>query len=971
MIDRTVSHYKIIKKLGEGGMGEVYLAEDTELERKVALKFLPPDFGHNPEVLARFKREAKAAAALNHPNIVTVYEVGQHDGRPFIAMAYVEGELLSDVIKRDDLPVAKAIDIVIQICDGLGKAHEAGIVHRDIKPDNIFIDEDGRVKILDFGLATRTLDGATRVTEENSTVGTLYYMSPEQGRSGDVDQRSDIFSLGVVLYELIAGKPPFTGDHSAAVIHSTANDQPQPLSRYNNSATPELERIVSKVLAKNPGDRYQSVADLAVDLRNAAGQPVTASRSSRRSLRYAIPAAVVFVAIVLVLVLKPFKIEIAPDQPAVAGHNKLAIMYFENLADGNDPKRLGEIVTDLLITNLSRTEDLQVVSSQRLYDILKLKGREGAKVIDRSTSTDVAREAGATWMMLGSILQVEPTFVVSSQLIDMSTGNVVTSQRVTGAPGETIFDIVDRMTGETKGELNIPVERSVEAVSVADVTTSSLEAYQYYLEGEEYRAKIFGKEARESYKKAIAADSTFAMAYFKLAITGGQATFVESQAALNKAAEYAHKASPKEALYIKAFQHIFKGEAVDAIDVLNEIVDRYPDEKDAYHFLGQRYRDREDFANAAQAYERIIEIDPLDKLTYNQLAYTYRDLDQFDKSIWAINKYIEMAPDEPNPYDSRGDLYAYEGHVEEAIESYKKAAEIKPDFYPSVQKLGDMYLYQLDVEKAEEQYRKLVTSDQPSTRSWGRLYLAAVPIYRGEFQEGLEQLETGLSADKMEGYEQWGYLLKAFTKAQIYNALGDNDQSLAVASSCLEIGKTILPSGVPQFEQMFVVGHAVWLALNDRLEEAREVAGGLDMSVISKADNADLSREYYKLQGLLAYKGGDAASACAYYEKADSVSPSFDGRFLEGLAYLEAGRIDDAVTLYEEMVKKHDSQRILAAVWGPLTHFYLATAYEKAGQPQKAVEQYEQFLAIWENADADAPSVSDAQARVQALRASG
>ncbi|MDH3217868.1 MAG: protein kinase, partial [Candidatus Krumholzibacteria bacterium] len=698
MIGKTISHYKILQKLGEGGMGEVFLAEDTELERQVALKFLPANYVTSPDVLSRFKREAKAAAALNHPNIVTVYEVGQYEDKPFIAMAYIEGKLLSDIVATKDVALDRALDIAIQICDGLGKAHEAGIIHRDVKPANILIDLDGRVKILDFGLATR--QGLPKLTQDESTMGTANYMSPEQARGEELDQRSDIFSLGAVLYELIAGRSPFKGDHSPAVLYSIANEDPQPLARFNSSVTPEIERVIAKALAKRPEDRYQSTEDLAVDLRHAVaeGSPVDPKKNL---LKYVIPTSAVFALVILALIFKPFRFEISPDHSAVAGENRLAIMYFENLVEREDPQRLGEIVTDLLITNLSRTQDLQVVSSQRLYDILKRRGKEGAKVIDRTTSTEVARDAGAKWMLLGRILQVEPSFIVSSQLIDMETGNVVTSQRITGAPGENIFSIVDRMTGDTKGDLHIPVAKSVEEeISVADVTTGSLEAYRYYLEAEELRHKVYNKEATELYRRALAHDSTFAMAYLGLALTAGLTSFQDARAAIAKAVQYSGRVSNKERLYIEAISSAYKADNQKAIGKFQQIVRDYPDEKDAYRLLGAFYREQDAFDKSIEYNQKVIEIDPLDKLAYNALAYAHNEVGDLDKSIGAINEYIQLAPSEANPYDTRGDLYAYNGRVEEAMASYKEALKIKPDFTASVAKLGHMYLFQLDEQRA-------------------------------------------------------------------------------------------------------------------------------------------------------------------------------------------------------------------------------------------------------------------------------
>jgi len=265
MIGTTISHYKLLKKLGQGGMGEVFLAEDLELGRKAALKFLPQPYTTDPELKARFKREARAAAALNHSNIITIYEVGEFQSRAYIAMEYVAGESLKDLTAREELPVASIIDLALQICEGLSEAHHAGIVHRDLKPANILLDKKGRVKIADFGLAR--LEGATQLTGEGTVMGTPAYMSPEQVRGEPLDARSDIFSLGIVLYELIARRLPFQGQTERAVFYALLNQNPEPLARYKTDIALGLQRIVDKTLDKDLETRYRHVEDLLVDLK--------------------------------------------------------------------------------------------------------------------------------------------------------------------------------------------------------------------------------------------------------------------------------------------------------------------------------------------------------------------------------------------------------------------------------------------------------------------------------------------------------------------------------------------------------------------------------------------------------------------------------------------------------------------------------------------------------------------------------
>ena len=309
MIGQTISHYKITAKLGEGGMGEVYVATDLKLDREVALKFLPPHLSADPEFLSRFQHEAKAAAALSHPNIVTVYEFGEHEGRQFMALELVEGQTLEALIKSGDLPLPKCLETAIQICDGLAAAHHAGIIHRDIKPANILVDKSDRVRILDFGLAKSRR--ATTETRVGTTVGTVQYESPEQSRGEQVDHRSDIFSFGVVLYEMIAGRTPFPGEIVEAIRYAIAHEAPEPLARYRANVPDDLQRIVSKCLAKEPRARYQNIEEVPVDLRaidlSAAAvgarisrPPAPAERQVRPPLwRLALPWSVAAVGVIL------------------------------------------------------------------------------------------------------------------------------------------------------------------------------------------------------------------------------------------------------------------------------------------------------------------------------------------------------------------------------------------------------------------------------------------------------------------------------------------------------------------------------------------------------------------------------------------------------------------------------------------------------------------------------------------------
>ncbi len=341
MIGKTISHYKITEKLGEGGMGVVYLAEDIELDRKVALKFLPPHFTKDKDIHARFKREAKAAAALNHPNIITIHEIAEHDGQTFIVMEHVEGETLHESMSEKERSIEQAVEIAIAICEGLHAAHQKGIVHRDIKPENILIDKSNRVKIADFGLAK--VLGGTKLTQESSTFGTLNYMSPEQIQSAKVDHRSDIFSFGAVLYEMITGHLPFQGEYEAAVSYSIMNEDPEPLARYKTGVSEGLQRIIDKALDKDRETRYQHVDELLSDLKRekkSSSEITTSTQVKKRKLK---PAIVVTAALAIVAVLVAFivinTVQKQTEKPTPPRHNQLTFSGNVHLSTETGPAR--------------------------------------------------------------------------------------------------------------------------------------------------------------------------------------------------------------------------------------------------------------------------------------------------------------------------------------------------------------------------------------------------------------------------------------------------------------------------------------------------------------------------------------------------------------------------------------------------------------------------------------------------------
>jgi tetratricopeptide (TPR) repeat protein len=494
---------------------------------------------------------------------------------------------------------------------------------------------------------------------------------------------------------------------------------------------------------------------------------------------------------------------------------------------------------------------------------------------------------------------------------------------------------------------------------VADVTTHSPEAYRYYLEGEDYFHKLYSIEAEKSYRKALEFDSTFAMAYFRLAYLKSGS---ERKELLAEAVEYSHKASEKERHYIKSLEASISRNYTQAIAEAEKIVERYPKEKEAFYWLGEIYYGLRQFEETIHYYTQAIEIDPLYKPVYNDLSYAYHKIGDFEKSIWAINKYISLAPDEANPYDSRGELYAYNGKLDQAIESYKKALEIKPDFYWSLMSLGHMYVFKREYARAESCYKELCSSGQKNTRSRGRTYLAFIPLYQGKFEDALKVLDDGIAADRMEQTEGAQNAIKHFTRAEMYGEKGNLNLAGKEAEKAVEIWHRANP-----YDKVYWRHYYVWLLVeNNHLEKAEEVADALRKD-IGEEDQTLMYSYWYSL-GCIELGRGNLQASLINFEKAAKDASSFYMRFTLAKAYLESDRLGEAVSELEKVLSKYDEGRIHFTIWAVKAYYLLGLAYEKSGWNKKAIEQYEEFLEIWKDADPGIPEVDDAKERLEKLR---
>jgi serine/threonine protein kinase/predicted Zn-dependent protease len=731
MIGRTISHYKIIEKIGSGGMGTVYKVRDTKLDRFVALKFLPLHLSQNEEGKKRFIQEAKAASALDHPNICTIYEIDKtENGQMFIAMACYDGEVLRAKIERGPLPLEQALDIAIQIVQGLAKAHAKGIIHRDIKPANILVTDDGIVKIIDFGLAK--LAGRTMLTKEGTTMGTVAYMSPEQTKGAEVDHRTDIWSLGAVLYEIITGKQPFAGDYEQAVFYSIMNEDPEPITVLRTGMSMELERIVTKCLDKETNNRYQHADELIVDLRQLQGESksrISASshRPPAKKNRWSLGVASLAIAVLLAVILIAFFF--TNRESEITERIPIAVVDFLN--ETNEPELDG--LSGMLITSLEHSRRLSVLTRGRMFDILRQLQKAEIDHIDESLGKEICQKAGINVMAIASIRKFGERYSADLKLLDHQKNEYLVTAKSEAHGQENIPELIDNLAEETRKALK-ERENEIQAASrrTGAVTTINLEAYQHFFKGEELLNKLQEEESIGEFKKAIELDSTFGLAYYRLGYTlhfFGKND--EARIALSQANASLDRIPEKERYMARAYAaHLghTPPELQAGLAILRDMEKYYPDDKELIFFIGDWSYHNLDFETAKKYLKRVLTMDPNFRRALIHLFLTHRDSGDYQGALRVAENMSRLSKDAFS-YWMLGVAHGRLGQYESAVANLKEGLAIStdPDLYHD---LVYVYCEADSLKQARSVVQETLSIDRNDVWSWYLLVKVLLKLNR-------------------------------------------------------------------------------------------------------------------------------------------------------------------------------------------------------------------------------------------------
>lgn len=934
MISSTISHYKILEKLGGGGMGVVYKAQDLKLDRLVALKFLPTSLSFDDEIKQRFIHEAKLASSLQHNNICTIHEIDETvDGQLFISMDLYEGETLKKKIEKGRLELEEIVNISIQITEGLKKAHDKGIVHRDIKPANVFITNDSTVKILDFGLAKGLSENT--LTQKGMTFGTVTYMSPEQARGEKVDPRTDIWSLGILLYEMLTGDLPFKGEYDQAVIYSILNEEPG----FDEKVKFEkLKNIIKKCLAKNKSERYRNAEELIEDLKNVQLSTVPKTRWDVVSRKRRWFGLISIVGLALITVFLAFYFS-STSKVKSKQRIPIAVVDFKNATKEAELNGL----SGMLITSLEQSKRLNVITRSRLFDILKQLGKENLTRIDEYAGREICTRANISTLAIASIRKFGKVYTIDMKVMDVVKNQYLFAVNVRGEGKESIPELIDKLSKKTREGLNENIASIYSGnKKIAEITTSNLQAYQHFFKGEELIDKLKFKEAQKEFEQAIKIDSSFGLAFYRMAYA------IDWESNKKLANKYVLKAyslfqniPEKEQYLVDALYAENKLDLEKALKILKEGEKKYPNDKEILYNIGD-WSYHAGYLNQAEKYlKKVLQIDPNFPRALDHLTWTYEDQKKYDKMLETAKRYYAVSPtfEASNLLDV---AYFKTGEYQTAIDELKRNLTIHPGRQSILALLARCYVYLGNAEKADSVIEHALKNIKYQNGSTNFLYRTAfgVFIYQGKYHDALKFADMRIKiAEDTSKICLW-HMLKAITFKYGWN---DSKNYKAEVKKGLEYPKYINnPVSVGTLSLYYIQ--------NGEPEKAYKIYTGKPWILTLKSIN-EIKRKNY-LQALTFLDS---------VKKYNSETFNYLIYYPLLLLQIDLGYYNEALKTLTEMLNMCDDLYLSYPLYYPKLYFLRGAVYEKIGNKSKAKENYKKFLNIWKNADKDLPWLIEAK----------
>lgn len=976
--------YQIIEEIGKGGMGRVYKVHDTKIKEKIALKLIKPEIAKDKKTIERFSNELRLARKIRQKNVCQMFDLGEERGTQFITMEYVSGEDLRSSIRRfGQLPIGKSISIAKQICDGLTEAHRLGVVHRDLKSNNIMIDNEGNVRIMDFGIA-RSL--ATKgITGAGVMIGTPEYMSPEQVEGKDVDQRSDIYSLGVILYEMVTGRLPFEGDTPFTVGMKQKSEAPQNPKDINAQIPNDLNKVILRCLEKEKENRYQSAGEVRSELSNIEKGIPTTERTipdkkplTSREItvtfgvkKLLVPLLIIAAVVILGLILW----QVLPKKAAVITSESetpsLAVMYFENNTGDSGLDQYRKAISDLLITDLSQSKYLQVLSGAKLFNILDKMGQLEEKTFSSEVLEEVANQGRVRYVIVGSYSKAGGVYRLNYSLLDGGTSDIIGTDTVQGRGEESIWTMVDEITRKIKANLSLSEEMLADDFDsdIGEITTGFPEAYKYYSEGAKYDHLGQYEKSIELMEKAVGIDPGFAMAYRSMGITYGDMDYYfKAIEYLQKALELSNRVSVRERYQIQGDFYWFKEEEEKAIEAYNKLLGLYPNDTDANINLGTIHRDLEEWDKAKERFEVLKQAGDESIFPYMNLAIIAMAKESYDEAEEVIEYYIKNFSDNGPLRRTLARNYFYQGKLDLALSEFDKASHLPPDSYVNRWARGIIFLYKGDLVESEKEYQKLLLEEEPRAHYEGLRGFATLCLVQGKFNKAKEYVRQCITwADDIGemASKEWSQRYLAY----IHSSSGNHEQALKELD---ESWKTAVASDLSYAQRYYYYVQGLIYAKMGSLEKAQEAADELKTR-IDKGIYKNEIRIYYDLMGSIELKKGNFSKSKDYIEKAMPLYPygplAKSATACETLAFAcyESGDLKKA---QEEFIKitKLTTGRIYYGHIYARAFYILGRIFEEQGDTAKAIEHYEKFLELWEDADSGLPEIDDARSRLSKIR---